>query len=70
MVFSIGLNGVLGFVMIIALLFCIGDIDNAINSPTKYPFIEIFYQGVRNNLHGATAMVCEHRLKLNTVQLF
>lgn len=57
MVFSIGLNGVLGFAMVVALLFCMGDIDKAIDSPTKYPFIEIFYQGVRNNLRGATAMV-------------
>ena len=57
MVFSIAVNGVLGLAMLIALLFCIGNIDNALESPTHYPFIEIFYQGVRNSTRGATAMV-------------
>ncbi|KAL8686233.1 MAG: hypothetical protein Q9218_007252, partial [Villophora microphyllina] len=57
MVFSIGVNGVLGLAMVIFLLFCIGDIDKAIASPTHYPFIEIFYQGVRNSKGGAIALV-------------
>ncbi|KAL8982050.1 MAG: hypothetical protein Q9205_003339 [Flavoplaca limonia] len=57
MVGTIAVNGLLGFAMVIFLLFCLGDIDKALASPTKYPFIEIFYQGVRNSTAGAIALV-------------
>lgn len=40
MVGSIAINGALGFGMLIAVLFCIGDIDAALASPTGYPFME------------------------------
>ena len=51
------LNGVLGFAALMAILFCVGDIEKAEKSPTGYPFIEIFYQAT-NSPGGATAMVC------------
>ncbi|KAL9074009.1 MAG: hypothetical protein Q9161_002631 [Pseudevernia consocians] len=54
--FSIFLNGVLGLGMALALLFCIGDTDTALNTPTHYPYMEIFYQAVQN-LTGAALMV-------------
>ena len=54
--FSIVLNGSMGFGMAIALLFCLGDIDAALNTPTGYPFIEIFYQAVQSRT-GASIMV-------------
>lgn len=55
LVASIGLNGMMGFSMLIAILFCVGDIDNALASPTGFPFIEIFHQAVHSN-GGATVM--------------
>jgi amino acid transporter len=55
MVTTIMLNGVLGFAMLIAVLFCLGNVQNAMNTPTNYPFIEIFQQAT-NSLSGATAM--------------
>ena len=55
LVLSIVLNGVMGFGMALALLFCIGDIDAALQTRTGYPFIEIFYQGVQS-LTGAALM--------------
>ena len=54
-VFSIVLNGFLGLGMALALLFCIGDIDAALNTKTGFPFIEIFYQAVQN-IAGAALM--------------
>lgn len=54
-VFSIILNGVLGFGMALALLFCIGDIDAALHTNTGFPFIEIFYQAVQD-VTGAALM--------------
>ncbi|KAF2471005.1 putative amino acid permease [Lindgomyces ingoldianus] len=55
MFFTIFLNGALGFAMIIAILFCIGDVDNALATPTGYPFIEIFRNATQSTA-GATAM--------------
>jgi amino acid transporter len=53
---SIAINGTLGFGMLIAVLFCMGDLDAALNSPTGYPYIEIFYQAT-NSLSGSLTMV-------------
>lgn len=55
-VISIFLNGTLGLGMALALLFCIGDIDAALETPTGYPYMQIFYQAVQN-LPGAAVMV-------------
>ena len=53
---SIAINGALGFGMLIAVLFCMGDLDAALNSDTGYPYIEIFYQAT-NSVSGSLAMV-------------
>jgi amino acid transporter len=52
---SVLINGILGFGMLIAVLFCIGNIEDALNSSTGYPFIEIFYQGTKSTA-GAVLM--------------
>ena len=54
--FSIFLNGTLGLGMAFALLFCIGDVNAALNTRTAYPFMEIFDQAVQN-LPGAAIMI-------------
>ncbi|KAI0397609.1 amino acid/polyamine transporter I [Xylariaceae sp. FL0594] len=48
------LNGTIGWGMLIAILFCLGDIESALNSPTGFPFIQVFANGV--GVPGATAM--------------
>jgi len=53
MIFSIALNGLQGLGMLIAALFCLGDLDTVLLSP--YPFMAIFKQAVRS-AQGATAM--------------
>lgn len=40
--------------MLIAILYCIGDIDAALNTPTGYPFIEILTQGTSSIAGGTT----------------
>jgi len=52
---SVVLNGILGFSMILAVLFCIGDIDSALSTSTGYPFMEIFLQAT-NSVAGSAAM--------------
>lgn len=68
------LNGATGFAMVLAILFCLGDVDSVLvrscvtylngversqdlqMSPTGFPFIQIFYNGVKSKA-GATVMV-------------
>lgn len=56
MILSVILNGTLGFGMLIATLFCLGDINSVVHTPTGYPFMQIFYNAT-NSTGGATAMV-------------
>jgi choline transport protein len=49
---SILINGLMGFSMLIAILYCLGDIDAALTTPTGYPFIEIFTQASRSVAGG------------------
>ena len=54
---SLLINGVLGFAMILGLMFCIGDITAALDAQSTlgYPFLEIFQQAV-NSTTGACLM--------------
>lgn len=52
---SVLINGTLGFTMLIATLFCMGDVKAALTTPTGYPFIEIFHQAT-NSISGALGM--------------
>lgn len=54
---SITLNGALGFGMLIAILFAIGNVEAVLMTPTGFPFIEIFFQATRSAA-GTTAMSC------------
>lgn len=36
-------NGLLGWVMTITFCFCLGDLSSILESPTGYPFIQVFY---------------------------
>jgi choline transport protein len=54
---TIIINGILGFALLIALLFCLGDVTAALDTPTGFPFIEIFAQATNSNA-AATTMTC------------
>lgn len=43
MMSSVAINGVLGFIMLVTLCFTLGEVDAVLDSPTGYPFIQIFY---------------------------
>lgn len=55
-IMTIMINGTLGFGMLIAVLFCMGDLETALKSPTGYPFMQIFYQAT-NSLSGSLTMI-------------
>ena len=52
---SIIVNGCLGFGILMATLFGLGNIDAVLNSPTGYPYMEIFLQAT-GSIKGTTAM--------------
>ncbi|OTB01478.1 hypothetical protein M426DRAFT_64013 [Hypoxylon sp. CI-4A] len=55
MVLTVILNGALGFGILVAILFCVNDVDAALASPTGFPFMAIFEQGVGSE-RGAQTM--------------
>ncbi|ORY02848.1 amino acid transporter-like protein [Clohesyomyces aquaticus] len=56
MIASTILNGALGLSMVIAALFCMGDIEETLTTPTGFPFMEVFRYATGTN-KGATLMV-------------
>lgn len=52
---SVLINGSLGFGMLLAMLFCLGDIDAALESATGYPFMDIFLQAT-DSVAGTAVM--------------
>ncbi|OOQ88338.1 amino acid permease [Penicillium brasilianum] len=53
MIYGTLINGVLAFVYLIAVLYCMGDYAEALNSATGYPIITIVYQAT-----GSKAATC------------
>jgi choline transport protein len=56
MIWSVVINGVSGFVYVIAVLYSINDTEAVLKNPT--PIIIVFYQATRLNQRAATAMAC------------
>ncbi|KAI4227537.1 MAG: hypothetical protein LQ349_006694 [Xanthoria aureola] len=42
------LNGSLGFAMALAVLFCLGDPEQVLETATGFPFIQVFYNGTQS----------------------
>ncbi|KAI7474376.1 hypothetical protein KC357_g5215 [Hortaea werneckii] len=55
MTFATFANGLMAFVMLIAICYCIGDIEAVLSTPTGYPFIQIFYN-ITGSLAATNAM--------------
>lgn len=55
MVGSVVVNGVIGFVYCIVLLFSLGDLDTILTSPLGFPFMQIFLDTTKSPA-GATVM--------------
>ena len=55
--YTIVINGVLAFAMMIGMMFCLTDLDAALEASTTmyYPFLQVFYSSV-NSQAGACIM--------------
>ena len=55
MITTILVNGLLLFSFMICLMFTLGDVDKALNTPTGYPIIEVVFEATKS--HAATTMM-------------
>ncbi|KAF2002121.1 amino acid transporter [Amniculicola lignicola CBS 123094] len=55
MIWTILTNGIMGFIMIITFAFTLGNLDDALASPTRQPFLHVFYTATKSRA-GATIM--------------
>ncbi|PWY92298.1 amino acid transporter [Aspergillus heteromorphus CBS 117.55] len=55
MIATILLNGALGFAIVLAFLFCIGNLEAALDSATGYDFIEVFFAATKS--HAGTSVM-------------
>lgn len=55
MMTALGINALLGFVMLITICFTLGDVNSILESETGYPFIQVFYN-ITQSLPGTNAM--------------
>lgn len=53
---SMIVNGLLGFAMMLTVLFCIGDLETVVGTETGFPYIQVFYDSVKS-FAGASVMV-------------
>ena len=56
MMVSMALNGLLGFAIILTMLYALGNLDDALNDPTGYPCFYILTQSL-DSASGAAAMI-------------
>lgn len=56
MIWSTLINGSMGWVMIVTVCVCLGNVEDALSSPTGYPYMEIFYNATQSK--GATTAMC------------
>jgi choline transport protein len=56
MVWAVAANAVMLLVVGITFIFCLGDLDSILNSPTGQPLIHVFYNATQS-VAGTCAMV-------------
>ncbi|KAK3048171.1 hypothetical protein LTR09_010510 [Extremus antarcticus] len=52
------LSGVVAFIFIVVLLFCLGDVDLVSNTPTGLPIIETLYEATGSKAGTVFMMLC------------
>ncbi|KAK5955890.1 hypothetical protein OHC33_003532 [Knufia fluminis] len=68
MVYSVIINGAMAFSFIIVLLFCLGDLEETLNTPTGYPIIQVVYNATGSK--AATSVFTVFILFNATVSMF
>lgn len=58
LIWSIVINGIMAFGFLLVILFCIGDVENALATPTGFPIIEVFYQATGSKTAATLMETC------------
>ena len=48
LMWSVYLNGAMGLAMAVTMCFCLGDLSEIVQTPTGYPFIQVFYVAAKS----------------------
>jgi amino acid transporter len=56
MITAVTLNSIMQFAFLICLMFCIGDLDAVVNTPTLMPIIEVYWEATHSR-HGTNFLV-------------
>jgi amino acid transporter len=56
-VLAISINGVMGFAMLLVMLYCLTNLDMVLSTPTGYPFMAIFLEAT-NSVAGTAVLSC------------
>lgn len=57
MIYSVIINGAMAFSFSIVILFCLGDLEAALNTPTGYPIIQVIYGATGSKAATSVFMV-------------
>ena len=57
MIFTIFINGAMGFATYLVILYCFGNVEQTLGAPYEFPFIQIFLNATQSTA-GTTVMVC------------
>jgi choline transport protein len=49
-------NGLIGFAMMVTVLYCLGDTETVLGSKTGFPFLQVFLDSLPNSIPGAVAL--------------
>jgi len=58
LILTIVINGAMAFGFLLTILFCIGNVDNALGTPTGFPIIETFYQATGSKTSATIMETC------------
>lgn len=56
MVLAVAIDGVFALAIMITILFCLGPLDEALDTPTGYPIIQVFYVATKSKAAATTLM--------------
>jgi amino acid transporter len=56
MIIAVTFNSIMQFAFMVAVMFCIGDVDQVTNTPTLLPIIEVYYQATKSK-HATNLLV-------------
>ncbi|KAE9379461.1 amino acid transporter [Stipitochalara longipes BDJ] len=48
MIIAVTFNSIMQFAFMVTVMFCIGDVDEVVNTPTLLPIIEVYYQATQS----------------------